>query len=44
MTKLMQQILGEAMTMIDAAADQMGRDFLVDRLPPAVRVLEVNRI
>lgn len=29
-------VLGEAMGMLDAAADQMAKNFLVDRLPPAL--------
>ncbi|KAG1713052.1 hypothetical protein DVH05_000779 [Phytophthora capsici] len=35
-------VLGEAMGMLDAAADQMAKNFLVDRLPPALEDEEEN--
>ncbi|RLN55875.1 hypothetical protein BBJ29_006622 [Phytophthora kernoviae] len=35
-------VLGEAMGMLDAAADQMAKNFLVDRLPPPLEDEEEN--
>ncbi|CAI5728392.1 unnamed protein product [Hyaloperonospora brassicae] len=35
-------VLGEAMDMLDAASDQMAKNFLVDRLPPALEDDEEN--
>ncbi|RLN86358.1 hypothetical protein BBJ28_00004568 [Nothophytophthora sp. Chile5] len=35
-------VLGEAMDMLDAAADQMAKNFLVDRLPPPLEDEEEN--
>lgn len=35
-------VLGESMDLLDAAADQMAKQFLVDRLPPALEDEEEN--
>ncbi|ETI43131.1 hypothetical protein F443_11842 [Phytophthora nicotianae P1569] len=35
-------VLGDAMGMLDAASDQMAKNFLVDRLPPALEDEEEN--
>uniref|UniRef100_M4C072 Bifunctional lysine-specific demethylase and histidyl-hydroxylase n=1 Tax=Hyaloperonospora arabidopsidis (strain Emoy2) TaxID=559515 RepID=M4C072_HYAAE len=35
-------VLGEAMGMLDAASDQMAKDFLMDRLPPSLEDDEEN--
>ncbi|CEG36622.1 bifunctional lysine-specific demethylase and histidyl-hydroxylase no66 [Plasmopara halstedii] len=35
-------VLGEAMDMLDAASDQMAKNFLVDRLPPVLEDVEEN--
>ena len=37
------RVVKEAMTMIDAACDQMGKRFLSDRLPPALTGSELRR-
>ncbi|GLE09294.1 hypothetical protein PINS_up020903 [Pythium insidiosum] len=42
MKKALKLIMGEAMDMLDAAADQMVKSFLVDRLPPALEDEEEN--
>lgn len=40
--KALKTIMAEAMGMTDAAADQMAKNFLVDRLPPALEDEEEN--
>ncbi|KAF1792161.1 Peptide methionine sulfoxide reductase [Phytophthora cactorum] len=39
---VLKTVLGEAMGMLDAASDQMAKNFLVDRLPPALEDEEEN--
>ncbi|TMW60699.1 hypothetical protein Poli38472_000741 [Pythium oligandrum] len=42
MKKALKLVMGEAMDMLDAASDQMAKNFLVDRLPPALEDEEEN--
>jgi lysine-specific demethylase/histidyl-hydroxylase NO66 len=40
--KALRAVMGEAMDMIDAGADQMAKNYLIDRLPPAVSLYLCN--